>query len=320
MDQTILDSSDPYLFERPNTPEAHVILKQKIRDALNWNVVNILRRAARLRPSGKVSAIFLLTNNSSRILVSAVDEVLFEETGNSRGKFRILRDDGDEMPDKHYFFDYIMMRQHHTRPKTVDNNPPKRVVDILNMMQYMGINGSINSVKDIYFFDDIGTHNLRAEFNFLSDGKYKDHYIQINPPYKRYSYDRTSYLPVLYALSALDSGDATLPELPIIQPRTYVSRPMTVRRTMGPLPSAPPPPLNLTVSGRPRSNTKVNADNLELPPPPQEHSVRVKATTKRPTLLGAFAPLNATKGGYKKSRRRRQLQRKRTRRATKKNH
>ena len=34
LDQTILDSSDPYLFERPNTEEARVIIKQKIREAL----------------------------------------------------------------------------------------------------------------------------------------------------------------------------------------------------------------------------------------------------------------------------------------------
>jgi len=87
MDQTILDSSDPYLFERPPTPEAHIILKEKIRLALNWNVVNLMKRAAKLRPSGQVSAICLLTNNSSTILVSAVDEVLFEETG-SKGKYK----------------------------------------------------------------------------------------------------------------------------------------------------------------------------------------------------------------------------------------
>ncbi len=85
MDQTILDSSDPYLFERPPGPEALIILKQKIKEALNWNVVNIMKRAANLRPTGEVSAICLLTNNSSHILVSAVDEVLYEETG-SKGK------------------------------------------------------------------------------------------------------------------------------------------------------------------------------------------------------------------------------------------
>jgi hypothetical protein len=210
MDQTILDSSDPYLFERPNTEEALVILKQKIRKALNPNVFNILRRASKLRPSGKVSGIFLLTNNSSRILVSAVDEVLFEDLS-SRGKYKTYNNSNEnKMPDKPYFFDAIMMRQHPSRPKTVDNNPPKRLLDIFNMIKSVGIKDpSIASMKDIYFFDDIGTHNLRSEFNFMSNGKYKDHYIQITPPFKVSTPDLTVYTPITNALDSLEKGNNT---------------------------------------------------------------------------------------------------------------
>lgn len=198
MDQTILDSSDPYLFERPNTVEGRRLLKIKIKESLNWNVVNILSRASYLRPD-KVSAICLLTNNSSTILVNAVDEVLREIIG-LPGRFKT-----NINPGKEYFFDYIMMRQHPSRPVTVDNNPPKRLIDIINMTKYLKMEGSaMDFMKDTYFFDDIPTHVLRSEFNFMYDGKYKDHYITITPPFKKDLPDKTNYDPVLLALSKLD--------------------------------------------------------------------------------------------------------------------
>ena len=301
MDQTILDSSDPYLFERPSGPEALVILKRKIKESLNWNVVNIIKRAAKLRPD-KVSAICLLTNNSSHILVSAVDEVLYEETS-SKGKFKTYKGNSNDlgMPprDKPYFFDSIMMRQHSTRPKTIDNNPPKRLIDILNMMNFIGIKDTgIETMKDVYFFDDIGTHNLRAEFNFMSDGKYKNHYIQITPPYNKLLQDKTDYRPVLHALAALDKEQ---PELPVITPLrrgpsiTYYRVP----QTYAPLPSAGPPP---PVPYRNRSNTRVNENNLELPRP-QEQSIHKKPAIGRTSLMGAFKPPNG-KGGSRKTRKR----------------
>lgn len=309
MDQTILDSSDPYLFERPNTPEAHVILKQKIKHSLNWNVVNIMKRAAKLRPD-KVSAICLLTNNSSHILVSAVDEVLYEETG-SKGKYKTYRGNANdrEMPPRTepYFFDSIMMRQHTSRPKTVDDNPPKRLLDVINMMRYIGIkDAGIETLKDVYFFDDIGTHNLRAEFNFMSDGKYKDHYIQITPPYNNYLQDKTDYRSVLHALASIDKEQ---PELPLTTPLrrgpsiTYYRLPKTPYRgpnASGKLPSAGPPP---PTPYRARSNAKINENNLGLPPPPQEQSVRKTASIGRTALMGAFKPPNA-KGGSRKTRKR----------------
>jgi len=305
MDQTIIDSSDPYLFERPNTPEANVILKQKIRQALNWNVVNIMKRAAKLRPDDGVTAICLLTNNSSTILVSAVDEVLYEEIG-SRGKYKTYRGNVNDrgMPDKPYFFDSIMMRQHTSRPKTVDDNPPKRLVDVLNMLQFIGIKAGPDSIKDIYFFDDIGTHALRPEFNFMADGKYKDHYIQITPPYNVKFQDRTDYRSILDSLANLDKEQPSLPTRPLSL-RNANSKPST-----NVLPAPTP--------YRPRSNAKVNEINLNLLPAPQEQSVRAKASIKRSSLLGAFSPAGGSR--YKKSRKFRHLQRKRTRRTTKKNH
>jgi hypothetical protein len=292
MDQTIIDSSDPYLFNRPNTPEAKIILKQKIREALNWNVVNIMKRAAILRPTGQVTAICLLTNNSSTILVSAVDEVLYEEIG-SRGKYKTYRGNANdrEMPDKPYFFDSIMMRQHTSRPKTVDDNPPKRLVDVLNMLQFIGIKAGPDSIKDIYFFDDIGTHALRPEFIFMADGKYKDHYIQITPPYNVRFRDTTDYRSILHALANLDKEQPALP-----------LRPLSLRNANGKLPSAVPPP---PAPYRPRSNAKVNEINLNLLPPPQEQSIRKKANISRPSLINTFKPPSMNKkGGSRKTRKR----------------
>ena len=308
MDQTILDSSDPYLFERPPTPEAHIILKEKIRLALNWNVVNLMKRAAKLRPSGQVSAICLLTNNSSTILVSAVDEVLYEEIG-SMGKYKTYRGNANDrtMPDKPYFFDSIMMRQHSSRPKTVDNNPPKRLIDVLNMLQFIGIEAGPESIKDIYFFDDIGTHALRPEFNFMSDGKYKDHYIQIVPPYNKYLEDTTDYRPILHALAALDREQPQLPNIKSKFRHSTYRKPLSVQtlprgtvytygkpNASGKLPSAPPVP---PTPYRNRSNTRVNENNLGLPPPPQEQTIR-KKTVARSSVMNAF------KGGSRKTRKR----------------
>lgn len=295
MDQTILDSSDPYLFQRPPTPEARVILKRKIRDLLNWNVVNIIKRASALRPSGQVTAICLLTNNSSHILVSAVDEVLYEETG-SKGKYNTYPGNANDrdMPPRSepYFFDSIMMRQHSSRPKTIDDNPPKRLVDVLNMLKFAGISDAgLDSMKDIYFFDDIGTHDLRAEFNFISEGKYRDHYIQITPPFRKIVTDRTNYEPILRALSNIDGRPAVLERRgPVI---TVYRLPR--QRNNGP-PSAVPPP---STSYRARSNAGVNEYNLNLPPlAEQEQSIRRKPITTTPSLMGAFAP----RGGSRKTR------------------
>lgn len=302
MDQTILDSSDPYLFQKPSTPEAHVILKQKIKDGLNWNVVNLIKRAAKLRPSGNVTAICLLTNNSSTILVSAVDEVLYEETG-SKGKYKAYPGNANDktMPDKPYFFDSIMMRQHSSRPKTVDDNPPKRLEDITKMMDFMGIKADLDT---IYFFDDIGSHVLRGEFNTLSDGKYTDHYIQITPPYHKSTLDRTNYAPILHALSNLDKQQPQLPALPAPLRRgpviTYyrVPKQPNLRNVYGKLPSAVPLP---PTPYRPRSNARVNPNNLGLPPPEQEQLFRKGPTLKRESLMGAFEP-PANKGGSRKTR------------------
>jgi hypothetical protein len=260
MDQTILDSSDPYLFQ---TPSDQSLFEREIKKRLNWNIVNILKRAVKLRPD-KVTSIFLLTNNSFLFLVAALDKVLRELTM-STGRYR-----GDNgLPTKDYFFDSIMMRQHSSRPKTVDDNPPKRLQDIINMISPTDALDSLETLKNTYFFDDIDAHVLKSEFDNIGKG---DHYIHITPPYKKGVPDTTNYRPVLEALSLLDGEPAEFPE-------KY---------------------------GRNRSNTRVNANNLELPPPselPDEKLKKLKLkTAQRHSLMGAFNI--PTQGGYKKSRKR----------------
>jgi hypothetical protein len=301
MDQTILDSSDPYLFNRPNRPYAYKdpLLRLTIRESLNWNVVNIMKRAAALRASGKVSAICMLTNNSSTIMVSAVDDVLREMIG-SNGRYKTYpgNSTADTMPDKTYFFDSIMMRQHMSRPQVYD--PPKRLLDILNMMEYMGIKDKgLDSIKDIFFFDDIGTHNLRAELNFMANGKYSNHYIQITPPYSKHFQDKTHYDSVLKALSDLDGKPATLP--PVVVKPTSIG-PLAVRRTYIPQPLLDPPTLSLNGKNtrRKRSNAKINANNLELPP--QARTIHKPVNHNRPSVLSAFSRASIKGGSRANSR------------------
>ena len=331
MDQTILDSSDPYLFKIPNGPEEYTVLKERIRQGLNWNIINIIKRAVKLRPSGKVTAICLLTNNSSTILVSAVDEVLYDETG-SKGKYKSYKGNANDrtMPDKPYFFDSIMMRQHSSRPRTIDNNPPKRLVDIITMMKFLGVKDTgIETMKDIYFFDDIGSHALRGEFNFMSEGKYKDHYIQITPPYSRDIDDTTDYNPILHALANLDNEQPTLSPIPKSLRRGPVITHYTIPRQYPTVEKyqptakypvvekyqAQPPPLRkpqsfqsmATSAGPILYNTSSIEPNLRVPP--QEKTIHKKPNISRPPLMNAFKPPSSAaktvnkKGGSRKTRR-----------------
>jgi hypothetical protein len=321
MDQTILDSSNPELFDKPYSPQGHLYLKKIIKEGLNWNIVNILKRAAKLRPSGKVTAICLLTNNSNATLVSAVDEVLYDETA-SKGKYKSYSTNVNDktMPDKPYFFDSIMMRQHSSRPKTIDNNPPKRLVDILHMLAFLGISDpGAEAMKDIYFFDDIGSHALRAEFNFMSSGKYKDHYIQITPPYRTGINDTTDYNPILHSLANLDKEQPTLPPIekplrsgpvitkftipkqyPTVEPYQPTGKYPTISKypTVEPY-NAQPPPLKRAQSFQTVGPSVYKPSNVRLP---QEQTIHKKPTVPRASLMNAFKPPSSAATGGSRTR------------------
>jgi len=296
LDQTIIDSKDNYFFKDINTAEEYNLYKKKIRESLNWNVINILSRASKLRPH-MVSAICLLTNNSYDVFVSAVDEVIRDITG-SVGKYKTYTGNADAktMPDKPYFFDSIMMFQHSSRKYDANKIPVKSILDIAHMATLIGI--KLPNIKDVYFFDDIGTHRLRSEFNFMSDGKYKDHYIQITPPYSNFRKDNTSYASILKGLSDLDGYPAELPTT--VKPTTV--KPTSVKATS----------VKATVVGRPRSNN-VNSANLNrnFPPPPESASISAPVKRRPLMTLNMFNPPNVkhnttvkrTRGGTRKLRR-----------------
>jgi hypothetical protein len=269
LDQTIIDSSDPYLFDRPNTPEGIALLKVRAKELLNTKLLNnVIKRAARLRgkkdASGNdlVSGIFLLTNNSSKIMVSAVDSVLRDEVaimnpGGSIGRYMTSENidpDTEGMPRQDYFFDSILMREHRMRtPAPQQQSPLKVLKDVSNMLGFIGVKLSDQELREnVFFFDDMDHPGMTLG----------DNYIKIVPPFNRTTTDQTNYTPVLQRLSELDGQ-------PIQATKSLAKTPLTVSRT-----SFTP----LRKFGRNRSgamNFRVN--KMELP---EETTVRAKPTVQ----------------------------------------
>lgn len=205
MDQTIIDSG-PFF---RNTPLDH----SKIPEYLNMNVVNIILRAAKLRPK-KVKAIFLLTNNSDTQFVASVDSAILDLSRGSTGKYNTSesRDpDAKKMPQKPYFFDDIFTRNHPMRMTKVPgiSHAVKDLHTVLQMIHTIDPGYHSDLMKNLFFFDDMPQHKLHDEFINSSNGKYKDHYITISPPYKRGIEDRTDYKPILKALKKLENKRKT---------------------------------------------------------------------------------------------------------------
>ena len=286
LDQTIIDSSDPYLFNRPNTPEGITELKKRANGLLNFRLVNdVIKRAARLRGTDKITGIFLLTNNSSKIMVSAVDSVLRdtvarENPEGSIGKYKTSANkdpDTQGMPNQPYFFDSILMREHSGRtPGSEVNNPVKNLEDVKRMLGFIGVKMSDEEIrKNTFFFDDMDHPGMTLG----------DQYIKIYPPFKKYTLDYTHYDLILQKLSELDGKPAVRP-LPKFTPVS-------------------PTLVNLRKPGRPRSgamNNRVN--NMELPLP-QESTIRHNAKAK-PSLFSIFK----SSGGFRTRKNRRNKSRK----------
>jgi hypothetical protein len=247
LDQTIIDSSDPFLFNRPNTPEGIRELKEKAEGLLNFKLVNnVIKRAAKLRgkkdASGNdlLTGIFLLTNNSSKIMVSSVDSVLYElvKANNPEnpevalGKYMTeLNTDlyTQGMPIQPYFFDSIMMREHKYRKRGVTgvdkHDPVKNLNDVKNMLGFINVRMTNEEIqKNTFFFDDMDHPGMTLG----------DQYILIFPAFRRGPIDNTKYDLILQRLSELDGEPATL--VPASEPNLRVS----------PIPSVP----NVTSSGQ----------------------------------------------------------------------
>lgn len=281
LDQTIIDSSDEYLFNRPDTPEGIGQLKFKAKSLLNTNLVNnIIKRAARLRgkkdASGNdlVTGIFLLTNNSSKIMVSAVDSVLRDEIAiknpvESIGRYMTPENfdpDTEGMPKQDYFFDSILMRDHKKRTQgSEEHSPLKNLDDVKRMLAYIGVILPEEQLREnTFFFDDMEHPGMRV----LKPGNY----IKIVPPFRKYQAEHTDYTPILRKLSELEGN-------PLPEQRKF---------------------------GRNRSNTMNEGagNNMELPPPAHEVTVR-HTPGARGTLSSLFKTPSSSSGGAKPLRLRR---------------
>lgn len=320
LDQTILDSSDDTLFDGSLGSEG---IKELIKKNLNMNVVNLLIRASKLRPGRKVTAICLLTNNSSTGFVKLVDDVLKEFTGSVGSYGKKAAEDGFEVGE--YFFDAIMTRNHSARPSIASGSPPKRIEDVNKMLEPFAVSFGSATMDELFFFDDLPNHEIMQTYKEV--GEFRENYIQIKPPYTKYTKDTTNYTPILRALAELDGETPTLPEPPPPQQNPSLVAPsinsaalkalmnsakkVPLGKSIAPRSEAPPkgtlaPPV-LPISGkartygRNRSNAKINANNLGLPLPPQMQSIHRPPRSQSPPLAKLFN----RKGGSRKTRRRR---------------
>ena len=326
LDQTILDSSDDRLFDGSLGPDE---IRELIKKNLNMNIVNLLIRASKLRPSGKVNAICLLTNNSSVNFVQLVDSVLKDLTGSVGSYGKKAVEDGFEAGE--YFFDAVMTRNHSSRPSTAAGSRPKRLEDINKMLEPFDLSFGSATMGELFFFDDFPNHQIMQTYKEV--GEFRENYIQIKPPYTKYLKDTTNYSPVLRALASLDGQPDTLPPPPRWSPpsatpleqlfASYQATPVPATRpprSQAPTRSSPPrsqaptrssPPVKARTVGRNRSNAKVNANNLGLPLPPQMQSIHRPPRSQSPPLASIFQ----RKGGSRKTRKlyRRRLSTKRRR-------
>jgi hypothetical protein len=308
LDQTIVDSSDHSLFDLPDFPEEFSALKDRIinESRLNRNIVNILKRAASLRPSGKVSAICLLTNNSDTFFVSAVDSVLkdiisAEDPEGAIGRYRnptYLRKDPESITmrdNQGYFFDVIMTRNHSSRQRV--KSPPKRFQDVEKMMSYLDIPVRLN---DVYFFDDV-IHHIDNEFQRKG---LISHSIIIDPPFVRNQPDSTYYDIILRVLTKLEGPKTSA--TPATSTPASGPGPLTVKRSATPLPATVATTIQRPY-GRNRSgafNTKdPYASPNNLPPLAAIHHTPKPHTS----LFSAFPelkrPRNSSSGGRRQTRR-----------------
>lgn len=159
---------------------------------LNANALRIIKQAATKR--SKVSAIFLLTNNSDNYLINMVTEILTEQLDLPR-----------EL-DRENVFDGIMSATDPTRIPSMDGVNPqgglKRLEDVMMLMMRKGLPFNQETLKDrVYFFDDLPNHVIRQQIP-------EDHYIQIVPPFENNSIkDETNYEPILRVLNGTKGGN-----------------------------------------------------------------------------------------------------------------
>jgi len=221
VDQTLIDTNGAFEQIKPDGSNTFEVIRSRI----NWNLVEkILRPAVLLRDEGRgVSAIFLLTNNSSYPYIANICQVLTEDIEGPGGLFNTIREhaDGDSnFPNVPNIFDYVMVRQHPSRKGVLE----KRIEDVKYMMAAIGLI-PYSSTKEYeiarvtYFFDDDPNHlNLKNAFRLYN---YRFHYTEIQGPdvfpdgrnrgFISGKPDLTEYRPVLSAISRAAAGENPVP-------------------------------------------------------------------------------------------------------------
>lgn len=159
----------------------------------NERAVNIMKQAVEARKTGKVAAIFLLTNNSDDEFIKLMRTRLALKLGVPR------------------VFDFAMQRYHPSRPYSED--PPKRLQDVAFMMNAIK-KPTTNLENRVFFFDDRGDHEIRKEIP-------PTHYIQISPPYKPNIKDSTNFKPIANAIRVFGGSRKTRRHRKTKRTRTY---------------------------------------------------------------------------------------------------
>lgn len=304
-----------------NDPAFQTVQKEKLYRKIDPLVnsklfTEVLKPAVELR-SQKIDAIILLTNNLSTNYASAISMYMYD-LFNSEGLFETIRTDpvkGDPRiigpPIKH-FFDYIMVRDHISRPTSPSvPNTPKRLVDVKLMLHYLK-KPTDNLARRLFFFDDyintltLRKHDILQEMTSLHSSS---HYIfvkgsgpSLSGGYTKGAKNTTDYSVVK---DAFENGVPLKNSTPIPPVRRYA--------TIATAPSVP------YVYHEPTEEEKEEDRRLKEQEE-QAKAFMAQATmssaatkSKRPALSSLFTPLtpkpksNPIKGGfikkYKKSRR-----------------
>lgn len=219
LDQTIIDSSainfPISVYETVRTLNYRPFL-------LNERLMNtVIFPAAALRESYKVSAILMLTNNSSADFIAGVSKHIFNDiiqkfnrvgipiTTITKGMYGETEagkagKDLTRLPAMDYFFDYIMTRT--SEGRTGDSgNPVKRLEDVAFMLEKLG-----KSTKDlesrVFMFDDKSDHVIAKQLNPSNNYiviKSKNKTSGLNVPFEVGLEEITDYNPIKGVLSGL---------------------------------------------------------------------------------------------------------------------
>jgi len=162
---------DPKLFTNPKiNPLDYVIL--------NLNALEVIKKAIIAKKTGRVSKIGILTNNDNEEFISLVKEKIAIKIGHPNP------------------FDFTITANRQNQNVGPNGQLIKSIATIQDKLP-----GEENLIKRVYFFDDMPDHVIRKEFG----DEFKNHYIQITPPFVFEEKDRTNWEPILSAL-ALGGG------------------------------------------------------------------------------------------------------------------